>query len=96
MSRISTRFFASAGLSGGEPPGDCSASNVVETTKGISCDSTPSFARSSGAMGGSSGEGTYSSVNHACDGGDWYTLWGTWILTDIVILEGMRQKANAT
>ena len=56
MSRISTRFFASAGLRGGEPLGDCSARRVVDTMKGISWDSTPSFTRSSGEIGGKSGE----------------------------------------
>ena len=58
LSRISIRFTASAGVSGGEPLGDCSARNVVETMKGISCASTPSFARSSGAIGGKSGGGS--------------------------------------
>ena len=52
MSRISIRFSASLGLSGGGPFGDCSAHNVAETMKGINRDSTPSFTRSSGAMGG--------------------------------------------
>jgi hypothetical protein len=68
LSRISTRFSASAGLSGGEPLGDCSARNVVETMKGMSWDSTPSFTRSSGAMGGKSGSGV-SSVGQARDRG---------------------------
>ena len=55
LSRISIRFSASTGVSGGDPLGDCSARKVVETMKGISCASTPSFARSSGAIGGKSG-----------------------------------------
>ena len=61
MSSISTRLSASTGLSGGKPLGDCSARNVVETMKGMSCDSTPSFVRSS-AIGGNSGEGPSLSV----------------------------------
>lgn len=65
LSRISTRFFASAGLSGGVPPDDCSTSNVVETMKGMGCESTPSFAKSSGVIGGKSDEGHRPSVSHA-------------------------------
>ena len=70
MSRISTGSSASAGVSGGEPFGDCSARNVVETTKGISRGSTPNFARSSAAIGGKSCEGLSSSVGHGRVGGD--------------------------
>ena len=57
LSRISARFSASTGVSEGEPLGDCSARKVVEIMKGMSCAPTPSFARSSGAIGGRSGEG---------------------------------------
>lgn len=63
-------FSASVGLSGSEPLDDCSARNVVETMKGISRDSTPSFTRSSAAIGGRSGEGLSLSVGHTCYNGD--------------------------
>jgi len=55
LSRVSTIFSASVGLSGGKPLDDCdcSAQSVVETMKGMSRDSTPSFTRSSAAIGGS-------------------------------------------
>ena len=46
MSRISTRFSASVGLSVGEPFDDCSARSVVETMKGMSWGLTPSLTRS--------------------------------------------------
>ena len=83
-SRISISFSASALLSGGQPLGDCSARNVVEMMKGISCASTPSFARSSGAIGGKSGEGLSSSVGYARDDGVWDSLWGTYGARDIL------------
>ena len=53
LSRISIRFSASVRLM---PSGDCSTCNVADTTDGISCASTPSFARSSEAMGRDSDE----------------------------------------
>ena len=58
LSRISIRFSTSPGPSGGEgvPWEDRSARNAAEMMKGMSCDSTPSFARSSEAIGGKSGE----------------------------------------
>jgi len=56
LSRISTRSSASDGVSGGEASGNSLTRNVVETTKGISRGSTPSFTRSSAAVGGKSGE----------------------------------------
>lgn len=54
---ISTRSFASVGLSVGVSSDDCSARNAAETTKGMSWGSTLSLTRSSGVMGGGSGEG---------------------------------------
>ena len=84
LSRISISFSAPALLSGGEPLGDCSARNIVEMMKGISCASTPSFARSSGAIGGKSGEGLSSSVGYAPDDRVWDSLWGTYRTRDIL------------
>jgi len=77
LSRISTRSTASVVLSGGKLLDDCSARNVAVTMKGISCDSTPSFARSSGVIGGKSDEGLLSSVGYAQNARDWdsSTLW---------------------
>ena len=86
MSRISTRFSASAGLIGGEPFGDCSARNAVETTKGISRDSTPNLTRSSAAIGGKSGERLSSSVGRGRAGGDYDTPCVA-VPSDIIILE---------
>ena len=57
LSRISTKNSTSAGLSGGEPSGDCSSCRTVDMMKGIICDSTPSSARSSGVIGGKSKSG---------------------------------------
>ena len=65
LSRISTRLSTSARLNGGKLFGACSARDTMETTKGINCDSTPSLTRSSGAMGGKSGEGLASLVGCA-------------------------------
>ena len=76
LSRVSISFSASALLSGGEPLGDCSARNIAETIEGISCGSTPSFARSSEAIGGNSDEGRSASVGYAHDDGVWDSLWG--------------------
>ena len=59
LSRISTRLSASTGPSGGGPFSDRSTCDVVETMKGISCASTPSFARSSGVMGGAGNSSPY-------------------------------------
>jgi len=87
LSRISIRFSASAGLSGGEPLGDCSARNVVETMKGISCGSTPSFARSSGEIGGKSGKWLRLLVGCTYDARECASLCGTWVPADIQILQ---------
>ena len=54
----------------------------METTKGISCDATPSFARSSGVIGGKSGEKS-SSADCAQDAGKWGSPWGTWTPADM-------------
>ena len=53
LSRISIRFSASVRLM---PSDDCSTCNAADTTDGITCASTPSFARSSEAMGRDSDE----------------------------------------
>jgi len=82
LSRISTRVPASAGLRGGEPLGDCSARRVVDTMKGISCDATPSFVRSSGVIGGKSHRAR-SSVVASGTLRDWGSLWGTWLPVDM-------------
>jgi len=68
LSRISTRFPASAKLSGGEPFDGCSARDIVETVKGMSCGSIPSFARSSGTIGTISAP--HRSVDRAHGSGD--------------------------
>ena len=85
MSRISTRFSASAGLREGEPFDDCSTRNVVETMKGISCDSTPSFTRSSVAIGGKSCGRPFVS-GHASNGLKGDSLCGLSIPPDISTL----------
>ena len=77
LSRISTRLSASTEVSGGEPLGDCSARNVVETMNGMSWASTPSLARSSGGMEEKSGEGFSSSAGQTRDRGDEDSLWIT-------------------
>ena len=76
LSRSSIKFTASVRVSGGEPLGDSSARNTVEMMKCISCASTPSFARSSGAIGGNSGEGLSLSVGYARNDGVRDSLWG--------------------
>ena len=75
MSSVSTSFSASAKPSGGKPLGSCSARRVVDMMKGISCDSTPSFVRSSGAIGGKSDEGLLVGDIHKTLG-DWDSLGG--------------------
>ena len=74
LSRISTRFTASTGVSGGGPFGDCSARSIVEMVKGISCVLTPSLVRSSGVIGGKSDEDLSPSVHHAREGERWDSL----------------------
>ena len=86
LSRISIRFSASVRLI---PSGDCSTRNVIATTKGICCASTPSSARSSGAMGRDSGESLLVSGPYR-DDGDWSSLRGAWILADMQIFEPVR------
>jgi len=66
-------FPASAGLSGGGPFSSCSACNIVEMVKGMSRGSIPSFARSSGTIGTTSGEGTSSLVSGRANGSMDYT-----------------------
>ena len=85
-SRISIRFSTSVRLI---PSGDCSTRNVIATTKGICCASTPSSARSSGAMGRDSGESLLVSGPYR-DDGDWSSLRGAWILADMQIFEPVR------
>jgi len=68
LSIISTRSSASVWLSGGELLGVCSSRDIAEMVKGISGDSTPVFARSSGVIGGNSGERLSLSVGRVRDG----------------------------
>ena len=56
LARFSIRFSASVWLRGVEPLDYCSPCDIVETMKGISCASTPSFARSSEVMERDPGE----------------------------------------
>ena len=85
LSSVSTRFSASAGLSGGEAFGDCSAHSVVETMKGISCDATPSFTRSSSAIGGWSNEWISLSVGRPDASLEYDLLCKLWFPSDISI-----------
>ena len=90
LSRVSTRFSTSTGLSGGTTVGDCSACSSVEIMKGISCDSTPSFARSEGVMGGGSGEGCFLLVG----GRDRGLLWGSSLLMDMPDFKSRRRHGG--
>ena len=84
-------FSVSSGL---RSFGDCSARNVIETMKGISRDSTPSFSRSSAAIGGKSGERFLLSVGHAREGRDYDLLCGPWVPSDMLILEPARGNGS--